>query len=80
MLTSKNGGWAIEGGRRGDRAARYRSAGVRASRLLHGDGQAQRRRERVEELERDRDAVIESYAGVLPGALESLSGEERRSI
>jgi hypothetical protein len=35
---------------------------------------------RLEELERDRDrdrdAVIQSYAGMVPGALEALSGEE----
>ncbi len=43
-------------------------------------GRLQGRRERVEELERDRDAVIESYAGMLPGALERLSGEERRRL
>jgi hypothetical protein len=43
-------------------------------------GRLQRRRESVEELERDRDAVIESYAVMLPGALECLSGEERRRL
>jgi hypothetical protein len=37
-------------------------------------------RERVEELERDRDDVIESYAGMLPDALDALSGEERRRL
>jgi hypothetical protein len=30
------------------------------------------------ELERDHDAVIESYAGMFPDALGALSGEERR--
>lgn len=40
----------------------------------------QRCRERVEELERDRDAIIESYAGMLPEALDALSGEERRRL
>jgi hypothetical protein len=35
------------------------------------------RRERVEDLERNRDAVIESYVGMLPGALDTLSGGER---
>ena len=49
--------------------------------LAHAEmGRLQRRRESVEELERDRDAVIESYAGMLPGALECLSGEERRRL
>jgi flagellar motility protein MotE (MotC chaperone) len=43
-------------------------------------GKLQRRREHVEELERDRDAVIESYAGMLPEALDALSGEERRRL
>ncbi len=43
-------------------------------------GRLQRRRERVDELKWDRDAVIESYAGMLPGALECLSGEERRRL
>lgn len=38
------------------------------------------RRKRAEELERDRDAVIQSYAGMVPGALEALSGEERRRL
>lgn len=40
----------------------------------------QRRRERAEELERDRDDVIESYAGKVPDALDALSGEERRRL
>jgi len=43
-------------------------------------GRLRERRERVEELERDRDAVIESYAGMLPDALDALSGEERRML
>jgi hypothetical protein len=43
-------------------------------------GRLQRRREHVEDLERDRDAVIESYAGMLSEALDALSGEERRRL
>jgi hypothetical protein len=43
-------------------------------------GRLHSRRERVEELERNRDAVIESYPGVLPDALDALSGEERRKL
>jgi len=43
-------------------------------------GRLLKRRERVEDLEQDRDAVIESYAGMLPEALEALSGEERRRL
>ena len=36
--------------------------------------------ERVEELERDRDALIEFYAGAVPEALDQLDGEERNRI
>ena len=36
------------------------------------------RRERIEELERDRGALLESYAGVIPEALDGLTPEERR--
>ncbi len=36
--------------------------------------------ERVEELERDRDALIEFYAGAVPEALDRLDGEERNRI
>src|SRR5215212_9534585 len=43
-------------------------------------GRLQRRRERLEDLEQDRDAVIESYAGMLPEALEALSGEDKRRL
>ena len=39
-----------------------------------------KRRERVEELERDRDTVLESYAGMVPDALDALTGEERRRL
>jgi flagellar motility protein MotE (MotC chaperone) len=39
-----------------------------------------KRRESVEELERDRDSAMESYAGMLPDALDALSGEERRRL
>ncbi len=43
-------------------------------------GRLRRRRERIEELEHDRDAVVESYTGMLPDALDGLSGEERRRL
>jgi hypothetical protein len=43
-------------------------------------GRLHSRRERIEELERDRDAVIESYPGMLPEVLEALSGEEWRRL
>ncbi len=39
-----------------------------------------KRRERIEELERDRDTIIESYAGMVPDALDALTGEERRRL
>ena len=34
----------------------------------------------LEELERDRDALLESYAGMIPEALDSLAREERSQI
>jgi site-specific DNA recombinase len=36
--------------------------------------------ERVEELERDRDALLEAYAGAVPEALDQLDREERNRI
>ena len=59
------------------------TAGWSSALLTEGDaelGRLQRRRQRVEELEPDRDAVIKSYAGMLPDALDALSGEERRRL
>ena len=38
------------------------------------------REERVEELERDRDALLEIYAGAIPEALDRLDGEERNTV
>ena len=38
------------------------------------------REERVRELEADRDALLASYAEVLPEVLDSLSGEERMRV
>jgi site-specific DNA recombinase len=38
------------------------------------------RRRRVEELEEDRDALLESLAGMLPKALDDITGEERSRI
>ena len=35
------------------------------------------RKERIEELKRDRDALLESYAEMVPKTLHELSGEER---
>ena len=39
-----------------------------------------RRRENMEELERDKDAVMESYAGMVPEELDNLASEERHQI
>jgi len=38
------------------------------------------RRERIEELERDKEVLLESYASMAPEALSSLSPEERRQV
>ena len=38
------------------------------------------RKAALEELERDRDALLESYAGMMPEALDSLAPEERSQI
>ncbi|HET9964121.1 MAG TPA: hypothetical protein VFQ10_01890, partial [Rubrobacter sp.] len=38
------------------------------------------RREVLENLERDRDALLESYASMAPAALDGLSSEERHQI
>jgi hypothetical protein len=38
------------------------------------------RRQCVEELEQDRDALLESMAGMLPEALDALTGEEKNRI
>jgi hypothetical protein len=43
-------------------------------------GRLLKRLERVEDLEQDRDAIIESYTGMLPDGLDALSGEERRRL
>ena len=40
----------------------------------------QNRKERIEALERDRDAVLEDYAGRTPEALEALTSEERHRL
>jgi hypothetical protein len=37
-------------------------------------------KERVEELEQDRDVLLESYAQMVPDALDDLSGEERNRL
>ena len=38
------------------------------------------RKERLEQMERDRDAVMERYSGVIPESLDDLSPEERHQI
>jgi hypothetical protein len=37
-------------------------------------------KERVEEMERDRDAVLEHYTALAPEALDSLTTEERHQL
>ena len=37
-------------------------------------------RERLDELKRDKDALLESYAGLAPEALDSLPSEERHQV
>jgi hypothetical protein len=39
-----------------------------------------RRREKIEELERDKDALLESYVGMVPEALDSLTPEEHHYV
>lgn len=39
-----------------------------------------RRRENIEELKRDKDAVMESYASMVPEELDDLASEERHQI
>jgi hypothetical protein len=43
-------------------------------------GAIEDRRERVDELERDRDALLEAYAGAAPEILESLEPAERHRV
>ena len=38
------------------------------------------RRKRLEQMERDRDTVMEHYAGTIPGSLDDLGPEERHKI
>ena len=38
------------------------------------------RRERLQELKRDRDTLLENYAGLVPEALDTLSAEDRQRI
>ncbi|MGI8860506.1 MAG: zinc ribbon domain-containing protein, partial [Rubrobacteraceae bacterium] len=38
------------------------------------------RRKALEDLERDRDAIMETYAGMVPEALDELTGEERHQL
>lgn len=38
------------------------------------------RRERVEDLERDRDVLLEEMAAAVPEALDGLSGEEKNRV
>jgi flagellar motility protein MotE (MotC chaperone) len=38
------------------------------------------RREKIVELERDKDVLLDSYAGMVPEALDTLTPEERHQI
>ena len=38
------------------------------------------RRSRLEDLERDKETLLEDYAGMVPGALDELAGEERHQV
>jgi hypothetical protein len=38
------------------------------------------RRSRLEDLERDKATLLKEYAGMVPGALDELTGEERHQI
>ena len=40
----------------------------------------QHRTERLERLEHDRDALLESYAGTMPEAIDALGPEERHQV
>ena len=40
----------------------------------------QAREKRAEELERDRDALLRSWAGAVPEALDGLTGQERNRV
>lgn len=48
-----------------------------AERELHA---LQHRKERLAQLERDRDTLLENYAGVLPEAIDALESEERHRV
>ena len=37
-------------------------------------------KERVEELQQDRNVLLDSYATIVPDALDDLSGEERNRL
>src|SRR5215203_2602527 len=40
----------------------------------------QHRTERLEQLERDRDSLLESYSGLMPEAIDTLGSEERHRV
>jgi hypothetical protein len=51
----------------------------RSSSLSWG-ARAQHRTERLAQLERDRDTLLESYAGAMPEAIDALGPEERHQV
>ena len=59
-------------------AAKGRAGGLRSSsRELAA---VKERRERIEDLERDADALLEHYASMVPEALDNLTPEERHRV
>ena len=59
-------------------AAKGRAGGLRSSsRELAA---LKERRERIEDLERDADALLEHYASMVPEALDNLTPEERHRV
>lgn len=58
----------------GDRARGHPKAAERELRAIQGQ------RDMIEQLERDRDATLEHYAGMVPEALDELTGEERHRV
>jgi Recombinase zinc beta ribbon domain len=68
LMTLEELGSKLKGLEEARRLAQAELAGVQA------------RERRIEELERDRDALLKSWAGAVPEALDKLSGEERNKV
>jgi site-specific DNA recombinase len=61
----------------GERLREVDAARAAAERQL---AEVEGRRSRIEELEADRDALLERYASMVPEALDGLTGEERHQV